>query len=64
MGSEAVVDARPSDSLALAARTNAPIGIAEDVFEEGRTAREEFEELDDIRDVVEFQPRSGGAGIE
>lgn len=39
------IDARPSDSLALAARTNAPISIATGVFEEGRRPREEFEPL-------------------
>jgi bifunctional DNase/RNase len=63
MGSSAVVDARPSDSLALAARTNAPIEVDEGVFAEGRTPREEFEELDDIRDVVELVPGSGGPDI-
>jgi Uncharacterized conserved protein len=49
----AVVDARPSDSLALAARTNAPIGVAESVFAEGGRHREEFEDLEDIREVTE-----------
>jgi bifunctional DNase/RNase len=63
MGSSAVVDARPSDSLGLAARTNAPIEVVESVFEEGGTAREEFEDLDDIRDVVELVPGSGGPGV-
>jgi bifunctional DNase/RNase len=48
-----VVDARPSDSLALAARTNAPIEVAESVFEDGRRAPDEFDDLDDIRDVME-----------
>lgn len=46
-----VIDARPSDSMALAARTNAPIEVAEPVFESGREEREKFDELDDIRDV-------------
>ena len=41
----ATIDARPSDSLALAARTNAPITITESVFESGRRPREEFDEL-------------------
>lgn len=49
----AVVDARPSDSLALAARTNAPIEVAESVFEDGGRPREEFEDLEDIREVTE-----------
>ncbi|EMA33377.1 bifunctional nuclease family protein [Halobiforma nitratireducens] len=48
---ETVVDARPSDSLALAARTNAPIEVTEDVFENGRDDSEKFQELQDIRDV-------------
>jgi hypothetical protein len=51
---DAVVDARPSDSLALAARTNAPIEVSEDVFEDGREPAEEFDRLDDIREVDEI----------
>lgn len=47
-----VVDARPSDSLALAARTNADIGIEQAVFEAGREPLEEYEELDDIRGMM------------
>lgn len=47
-----VVDARPSDALALAARTNAPVSIAADVFEAGRQPPEEFDGLADIREVV------------
>ena len=49
-----VVDARPSDSLAMAARTNVPIEVADGVFESGRRPRSEFEDLDDIREVSEF----------
>ena len=48
-----VVDARPSDSLALAARTDAAIEVAEDVFEDGRRDPEEFGDLRDIREVME-----------
>ncbi|RQG97413.1 bifunctional nuclease family protein [Natrarchaeobius oligotrophus] len=48
---ETVIDARPSDSLALAARTNAPIEVTADVFESGRDDSEKFEELQDIRAV-------------
>ncbi|WP_440992164.1 bifunctional nuclease family protein [Haloarchaeobius baliensis] len=51
---DVVVDARPSDSLALAARTNAPIEISEAVFEDSRRDADEFAELDDIREVTEF----------
>ncbi len=49
-----VVDARPSDSLALAARTNAPIEIAESVFESGREDAGRFAELQDIREMEGF----------
>ena len=51
---EAEIDARPSDSLALAARTNASVEVDESVFESGRQPREEFDELDDIREVAEL----------
>jgi bifunctional DNase/RNase len=51
---ERVIDARPSDSLALAARTNAPIEVDPAVFEEGRRERETFDELDDIREVADL----------
>jgi bifunctional DNase/RNase len=50
---DVVVDARPSDSLALAARTNTPIEISDAVFEDSRRDAEEFSELDDIREVTE-----------
>ncbi|ELY53972.1 bifunctional nuclease family protein [Natronolimnohabitans innermongolicus] len=49
---ETVIDARPSDSLALAARTNVPIEITDDVFEDGRDESEKFEQLEDIRNVA------------
>ena len=48
---ETVIDARPSDSLALAARTNASITVTEEVFEDGRDDSEKFEQLKDIRNV-------------
>jgi len=53
-GEDVVVDARPSDSLALAARTNAPIEVEESVFESGRQDRTEFDELDTIEQVVDL----------
>ena len=53
------VDARPSDSLALAARTNAPISVSEAVYAEGRHPRVEFEELQHIRDVIGGRPGGG-----
>jgi len=46
------IDARPSDSLALAARTNAPIEVSADVFEEGQQDREALTDLTDIREVA------------
>ncbi len=49
---ETVIDARPSDSLALAARTNTPIEVTEAVFEDGRDDRTKFEELEDIRNAA------------
>ncbi len=62
--SSMVVDARPSDSLALAARTNAPIEVAESVFEGGRQPGEQFDELADIREVSELAAGGGGGGGE
>lgn len=50
-----VVDARPSDSMALAARTNASIELDESVFENSGQPAEEFAELDDIRDVADLE---------
>jgi bifunctional DNase/RNase len=52
--SNAVIDARPSDSLALAARTNAQITVASRVFEEGSRPPTEFEDLEDIREVTDL----------
>jgi hypothetical protein len=49
---EAVVDARPSDSLALAARTNADIEIEGAVFEAGREPIDEYTQLEDIRELI------------
>ncbi len=48
---EVVVDARPSDSLALAARTNAPIEVSEAVFENGREPAAEFADLDRLTEM-------------
>lgn len=49
---DVVIDARPSDSLALATRTGAPIDVDEAVFADGRRAAEDFDGLEDIREVV------------
>ena len=48
-----VVDARPSDSLALAARTGSPVEVAADVFEDGRRDRADFDHLEGVLEVVE-----------
>jgi hypothetical protein len=47
-----VIDARPSDSLALVSRTDAPIEVEASVFESGRRGRDEFDDLEDIREVA------------
>ncbi|MFW6153167.1 MAG: bifunctional nuclease family protein [Halobacteriota archaeon] len=49
------IDARPSDSLALAARTNAPIEIEPTVFDRGRRDHEEFAALTPLREAVEYR---------
>ncbi len=50
---QTTVDARPSDAIALAVRTGAPIDVDDPVFDEGGRPRTEFEEMDDIREAVE-----------
>ena len=49
---DAVVDARPSDSLALAARTDADIEVERSVFEAGSEPPEEYDDFDDIRELM------------
>lgn len=51
---ETTIDARPSDSLALASRTDASIEVAPDVFAAGARPASEFEDLDPIQDVAEL----------
>ncbi|MFC7155677.1 bifunctional nuclease family protein [Halomarina halobia] len=50
---DVIVDARPSDALALAARTDCPITVDETVFEDGGEPLDRFDDLDDIREVVQ-----------
>jgi bifunctional DNase/RNase len=50
---DTTIDSRPSDALALAARTNIPIEIAEDVFDDGSDDPEQYMTLPDIREVME-----------
>ena len=49
---EVVVDARPSDSLALAARTDVGVDVADAVFEAGREPLEEYAHLEDVREMM------------
>ncbi|MFD1511804.1 bifunctional nuclease family protein [Halomarina rubra] len=49
---DVTVDARPSDALALAARTNCPVSVADEVFAEASDDPDRYAELDDIRDVI------------
>ncbi|MFC5367843.1 bifunctional nuclease family protein [Salinirubrum litoreum] len=47
-----VLDARPSDALALAARTGSPVEVTETVFAEGSERRTEFDGLSELREVL------------
>jgi uncharacterized protein len=50
-GQEVEIDSRPSDALAVAVRTSAPIYVAEDVIQESAI---EFEhEVEDTEEVVD-----------
>jgi bifunctional DNase/RNase len=51
-GSEMEIDSRPSDALALAVRTSAPIFAADDVIEES-AIEFEGEEVEDTEQVVD-----------
>ena len=51
----AVVDARPSDAIALALRAHAPILIAEAVLAEAGVPVEEDEEVDEVEQVEQFR---------
>jgi bifunctional DNase/RNase len=46
------VDARPSDSLALAARTNADVEVDETVFEANAEPKAEYADYEDIRELM------------
>ena len=48
-----VLDARPSDAMAMAARTGAPIEVADRVYEGTARDAAEFADLQDVREVVE-----------
>jgi hypothetical protein len=56
---DARVDARPSDALALAARTNCPVSVSEAVFEEASDDPERYADLDDIREVIRAEMDEG-----
>jgi bifunctional DNase/RNase len=46
------VDARPSDAIALAARTGTALSVDDDLYERERKHRENFADLDDIREMI------------
>ncbi len=48
-----VVDARPSDSIALAVRTGAPIYVADEVLDEAAVDDESIRDISDEEDEVE-----------
>ncbi|MFB6104234.1 MAG: bifunctional nuclease family protein [Halobacteriaceae archaeon] len=50
---EAVVDARPSDALGLAARTAGVVEVSDAVFEESREPRDRYADLQDVREVAD-----------
>ena len=52
-GSELEIDSRPSDALALAVRTSAPIFAADEVIEESAIEFEDGEAPEDTEQVVE-----------
>lgn len=52
---ELLIDARPSDSIALATRVGCPILVAEDVLEEASVEIEEVEEADEESEVERFR---------
>ncbi|MDG5778817.1 bifunctional nuclease domain-containing protein [Haloarculaceae archaeon H-GB2-1] len=52
---EASLDARPSDAIALAARTGAPIAVDDDLFESESQNRQEFEDLAEIRELMRHE---------
>lgn len=54
-GSEIEVDSRPSDAIALAVRSGAPIFAAEDVIEESAIEFEHEEDINEDQLVREFQ---------
>ncbi|MBN1859304.1 bifunctional nuclease family protein [Candidatus Bipolaricaulota bacterium] len=53
-GEQREIDARPSDSLALALRVGSPIFIADDVFESS-SIESPFAEEDAFQDFVEYE---------
>jgi bifunctional DNase/RNase len=50
---DVTVDARPSDSLALATRTNVPLRVAAAVWDDAAEDADRFAELQDVREVFE-----------
>ncbi len=54
-GTSLTVDARPSDSIALAVRTGSPIYVAEEVFTEASIIADQLQEMDEEAQVEEFR---------
>lgn len=50
-----IVDARPSDSIALALRANAPIFVAEDVMDDAAVPDESVEAVDEEAELAAFR---------
>lgn len=53
-GEERVVDARPSDSVALAVRAGCPILVADEVFAEAAVEITEVDEEEEVEKFLEF----------
>jgi uncharacterized protein len=66
-GSEIEVDSRPSDALALAVRTEAPIFVADQVIDDsaiefGQEPEDSSEVIDEFREFLEHVDPSDFAG--
>ncbi len=54
-GRELVLDARPSDSIALAIRTGSPIYVSEDILDEAAIAEQDALEEDPEEEIEQFR---------
>lgn len=53
-GNEHKIDARPSDAIALAVRSNAPMFVEDDIMNRLGTVSAHAEEVDDEREFEKF----------